>query len=109
MRSRRLSEIRREVVEVLRGLARELNATVYLFGSYARGDHTVESDVDIVVVSEVFEGMGYVDRVEMVRTRLPPHIGFDIIPLTPSELERRASRSFFREISRYWVRIEPSG
>jgi len=100
-------EIRREVVEVLKNLARELNATVYLFGSYARGDHTVESDVDIVVVSEVFEGMSYVDRVEMGRLRLPPHIGFDVIPLTPSELERRINRSFFREISRYWVRIEP--
>lgn len=93
---------------MLKKLARELNATVYLFGSYARGDHTLDSDVDIVVVSRIFEGMSYVDRVAMVRTRLPPHIGFDIIPLTPGELEKKLGRSsFFREISRYWIKIEP--
>ncbi len=107
MRSRRLLEIRREVIEILKKLARELNATVYLFGSYARGDHTLESDVDIVVVSKRFEGMNYIDRVELVRAKLPPRIGFDIIPLTPSELEKKLRRSFFREISRYWIRIEP--
>ncbi len=106
MRSRRLLEIRREILEVLKKLARELDATIYLFGSYARGDHTLESDVDIVVVSNRFKDMSYIDRVEMVRTRLPPHIGFDIIPLTPSELEEKLSRSFFKEISKYWIEIK---
>ncbi len=106
MRSQKLLEIRNEVIKVLKQLAQELNAEIYLFGSYARGDHTLESDVDIVVVSEIFEGVDYVSRVEIVRMKLPSHIGFDIIPLTPSEFKRKMNKAFFREISKYWVKIE---
>jgi len=107
MRSQRLSRIREEVLKALKELARELNATVYLFGSFARGDHTVESDVDIIVVSEIFEGVGIADRVEIVRAKLPGDLSFDIIPLTPKEFEERMGRAFFREISRYWIAISP--
>lgn len=58
MRSQRLWENRRRVLEELRRLAGELGAVVYLFGSYARGDFLLDSDVDIVVVSSRFEGVG---------------------------------------------------
>ncbi|MEM1632247.1 MAG: nucleotidyltransferase domain-containing protein [Thermofilum sp.] len=107
MRSRKLFETRREVLEALERLARELGATVYLFGSYARGDHTLESDVDVVVVCERFEGMEYADRVALVRLKLPRELGFDIVALTPREFSERAGRAFFKEISRYWVEIKP--
>lgn len=90
----------------MRRLKGELNARVYLFGSYARGTHTVESDVDVVVVSEDFKGLSYPERVGMVRMRLPENVGFDIIPLTPEELEERRERAFFRDISKYWVEVE---
>jgi len=62
LRSRRLWEIRERVLKVLEELSEELGADVYLFGSYARGDHLLDSDVDVLVVSERFEGMAYVDR-----------------------------------------------
>ena len=107
MRSQRLWEIRKRVLEELRRLAGELGAVVYLFGSYARGDFLLDSDVDIVVVSSRFEGVGYLDRVAAVRALLPPDIGFDIIALTPREFEERLGLSFYREISKYWVKIEP--
>ncbi|MEM0228105.1 MAG: nucleotidyltransferase domain-containing protein [Ignisphaera sp.] len=107
MRSQRLFEIRREVVEILKKLAREINATIYLFGSYARGDHTLESDVDVVIACKCFEGMEYTDRVEFVRVRLPHDIGFDIIALTPRELSIKMQKAFFRDISRYWIEIRP--
>lgn len=68
-----------------------------------KGVHLVDSDVDIVVVSEAFEGMEYVDRVAFVRRKLPPDLGFDIIALTPKELERNSG--LIREISRYWMKI----
>ena len=56
MRSRRLLETRREIVEALRRVKKEFCAEVYLFGSYARGTHIVDSDIDIIVVSEEFRG-----------------------------------------------------
>lgn len=107
MRSQGLSETRREIIEILRKFAREINATIYLFGSYARGDHTLESDVDIVVVCSCFENMKYIDRIEFVRTKLPYNIGFDIIALTPEEFEHRLQYALYRDISRYRIEIKP--
>ncbi|MEM1928311.1 MAG: nucleotidyltransferase domain-containing protein [Acidilobaceae archaeon] len=107
MRSRRLYETRRDVVEALEKLARELNATVYLFGSYARGDFTLESDVDIIVVCECFKEVRYPDRVALVRAKLPAEFEFDVIALTPAEFEARRGRALFEEASRYWIEIKP--
>lgn len=106
MRSQELLEIRNTVIKVLKEIAKEMNATIYLFGSYARGDHMLDSDVDIVVVSSVFKGMGFIDRVEAIRLKLPSNIGFDIIPLTPDELEKKLMNTFYREISKYWIEIK---
>ena len=106
MRSPELLEIREKVLKILKDLARRLDATIYLFGSYARGDHLLDSDVDIVVVSSRFKGMNYADRVAMIRLMLPQDMSFDIIALTPKEFEERKRRSFFEEISRYWIEIK---
>jgi hypothetical protein len=67
----------------------------------------LDSDVDVVVVSQGFECMSFPQRVEHVRRMLPEHLGFDVIPLTPRELKERAKRSFYRDISRYWIEIRP--
>ena len=105
MRSKKLSEIRNRVIESLEKLAEDLGAEIYLFGSYASQTHTLHSDVDILVVSNKFEGLPFYKRVEIVRTKLPRDIGFDIIALTPRELESRKERAFYREISQYWIKI----
>lgn len=107
MRSRRLWEIRERVLRVLGELSAKLGADVYLFGSYARGDHLLDSDVDVLVVSERFEGMRYVDRVALVRSMLPGDLGFDVVALTPRELARGGA--FVREISRHWIKVERTG
>lgn len=107
MRSQRLLEIRRAILEILEDLASEMNATVYLFGSYARGDHMVDSDVDIIAVSDIFKGMRFDERFALVRLKLPLDLGFDIIPLTPEEFRDKLSRTLFREISKYWIEVKP--
>lgn len=106
MRSQRLLKIRREVIEILQNLADEVDGTVYLFGSYARGDHLLDSDVDIVVVSEIFNGMPYIDRVEYIRKLLPTNRDFEIIPLTPQELGKKMHKSFYKAISSYWIEVK---
>ena len=106
MKSRKLLEIRKEIIEILRKLKRELNAEIYLFGSFAKQTHTLESDVDIVVVSNIFENLDYIERVKIVRMKLPKNIGFDIIPLTPKELENKMRKTSYKEISKYWIKIE---
>ncbi|GBC71821.1 hypothetical protein HRbin02_01609 [Candidatus Calditenuaceae archaeon HR02] len=76
---------------------------VFLFGSYAKRVHLIDSDVDVVVASKAFEGMNYVDRVALVREKLPPEISLDIISLTPKEFERGSV--LIREVSKHWVKI----
>ena len=105
MRSQRLYQIRERVVEALRSLKEDEKCEVYLFGSYARGDHALDSDVDVLVVSEGFEGLSRPERVSRIRRKLPEDISFEIIALTPRELEKLKDRAFYREISRYWLRI----
>ena len=105
MRSQRLYQIRERAIEALRRLREEMKCRVYLFGSYARGGHLLDSDVDVLVVSESFEGLTHLERVAHVRCRLPEDLPFDITALTPSELERLKDRAFYREVSRYWVEV----
>ncbi|HDI74762.1 MAG TPA: nucleotidyltransferase domain-containing protein [Thermoprotei archaeon] len=106
MRSQELYKIRERVVEELKKLKRELNAEIYLFGSYTRGTHIPDSDVDIIVVSRQFEEMSLPERVAYVRLRLPQDIGFDIIPLTPEEFKEKLKKStLIKEASKYWIKI----
>ena len=53
----------KEAVELLRGAA--LNATIILFGSYARGDAREDSDLDFLVVEPEVRAR----RCEVVRLR----------------------------------------
>ncbi|MEM4281232.1 MAG: nucleotidyltransferase domain-containing protein [Candidatus Caldarchaeum sp.] len=102
-RSQKLYEIRERIINILSKLAGELDATVYLFGSYAKGTHTIDSDVDIVVVSEMFKGVDPVERVALVRLKLPADIAFEIIALTPEEMT--GDSTLIKEISREWIKI----
>ncbi len=58
--------------------------TVILHGSYARGDFNLWSDIDLIIVSERFEGIRVLDRFDLVSDLLEP--GVEVIPVTPREL-----------------------
>jgi len=55
----------------------------YLVGSRARGDYTVESDVDMVLVVDGLEKMNRLERLEAFKYALEP--GVDLFIYTPSE------------------------
>lgn len=82
---RRRREQREAVIELARNWVSSLGFQVsaFLVGSYARGDFNLWSDVDIVLVSDVFGGTP-VKRLE----NLDPPPGFQVIPLTVSEFKR---------------------
>ena len=102
------------IMAVVRSFLAELARRVrlreaYLFGSTARGERLIESDVDLVVVADEFEGMPLSERIRIVY-RLWPLADYsaDIIPLGPGEFERKKERSVvLRDASRYWIRIYP--
>jgi len=60
-----------------------LKVTAILVGSYARGDFNLWSDIDIILISDSFEG-NPIQRLKELNV-LP---AYQIIPLTPEEFKR---------------------
>lgn len=71
---------------------------VILFGSYAQGKATADSDVDILVIGP-FEGRS-VDKSVEIRMRLRPQFPVDIFIRTPEKVHQRIRMGdcFMREI-----------
>lgn len=99
--------IRNHVIDDLRRYAETLRArwgglTMILYGSYARGDFNLWSDVDVILVSEHFRGMSFVTRcVEL--SDAPPRL--EAICWTPEEAVKALSKPWWREALRYSVII----
>lgn len=62
---------------------------LYLFGSRASGEELVSSDLDVVMVSEHFGGMKFIDRISAVLELIEPPVGIDLLCYTPEEFERK--------------------
>lgn len=70
---------------------------IILFGSYAYGEPTKDSDVDILVVADTDKK--FHERLQEVRTLLPKDRSFDLIVLTPSEYQKsKAGNALLLEI-----------
>ena len=70
---------------------------VILFGSYARGDVTRKSDMDLVVIMET--NRRFFDRYELLdRLYTLFDTGLDIFPYTETEFSRISHRPFIKNI-----------
>ena len=58
---------------------------VYLFGSYARGTATEDSDIDIAIISNDFKGDRFVDRRLLVPLRRQIDWRIEPIPFRPED------------------------
>jgi predicted nucleotidyltransferase len=69
-----------------------------LFGSFARGESSSHSDVDIILIKKTTQR--FFDRYESLLVDLNkaiPDYGVDILIYTPEELERIADRPFIAQ------------
>jgi len=71
---------------------------VILFGSYARGEITEDSDVDLLVIGP-FEGKS-VDKSVEIRMKLRPGFPMDLLVRTPEKVRQRIDMGdgFMQEI-----------
>jgi predicted nucleotidyltransferase len=74
---------RETILDALRDLKPELVRkyklrSIGLFGSYARGEQTSESDVDVLVEVDPIIGLGFVDMADAIEARLG--IKTDVVP-----------------------------
>ncbi|NPA85651.1 MAG: nucleotidyltransferase domain-containing protein [Crenarchaeota archaeon] len=82
-------EQRRRVIEklkedVLRARERAGKMSAVLFGSYARGDFNLWSDVDIIVVTEAVRGVRFIERWKL----FPELREYEAIFWTPEEADK---------------------
>lgn len=64
---------------------------LYVFGSRARGDFYPDSDVDLAIVSPVFEGKDELERYDLIREDLREIFGatpVDVVLYAPEEFEQ---------------------
>lgn len=69
--------------------------TAILYGSYARGDFNLWSDIDMIIVSEAFEGVRPLDRYDMVSDLLEANV--EPVLLTPREFADAVGRPAWRQ------------
>lgn len=90
------------IKEVISFLANSLNnnglniSKIIVFGSYAYGNPTKESDIDIVIISSDFRGKNIFQRAQLTKeaeitTIRKFMIPLDIVTLTPEEFKTGTS------------------
>ncbi len=94
---------RRAVIEEAVRLSNKLKerlgeVTILLYGSYARGDFNLWSDVDLIVISDAFGGVPFLERVDLIVDLLPPR--FEIRCLTPQEALSQFKKAWWKRILR---------
>ena len=88
-----------KIEEFGRRIGQEFGAErVILFGSYARGEVTEDSDVDLLVIG-LFTGRG-VDKSVEIRMKLRPGFPMDLLVRTPEKVHQRIEMGdgFMQEI-----------
>ena len=99
---KRASNGRRVVNRVVRRLRQTYHPSqIILFGSYAYGHPTRDSDIDLLIIKET--GKSFYERMFEVRRLVSSVVRghpFDPIVITPNELERRLARGdqFLKQI-----------
>jgi predicted nucleotidyltransferase len=72
---------------------------IVLFGSYARGEETTYSDIDLLVIMPSFPGKNVLKAIEIIK-RIRPAIPMDLLVRTSDQVRRRLAMNdyFIKEI-----------
>ena len=69
------------------------DATIYLFGSRAKGTATANSDYDLIIVSKRFGRTTFVNRAGLIWCNSDVGIAADLLCYTPSEFAKLSKTS----------------
>lgn len=65
---------------------------ILLFGSRARDEHLKYSDYDLLIVSENFEGVHFLERIYQLLELWDYDWDVDILPYTPKEFHKKKNQ-----------------
>ncbi len=77
---------------------------VYLFGSYAKGNYTKYSDIDLLIISPIFKGDRIEDRKKIRKYILKVSSLLEVIPCSENELKEK--NPFIKEILKNGIKID---
>ncbi|MGB5158543.1 nucleotidyltransferase domain-containing protein [Desulfobacterium sp. N47] len=96
----------RKIIEKYIQALRENNIPIkeaILFGSYATGRYTEWSDIDIALVSNIFEGNRFNDRNKIRKINLSVSSDLEILPYRPQDFN--SGDPFVKEILESGLKI----
>jgi len=73
---------------------------IVLFGSYAHGEATTDSDVDLLVIMPSFAGKNVLKAIEIIK-KVQPTFPMDLLVRTSDEVQRRVAMNdyFLKDIT----------
>jgi predicted nucleotidyltransferase len=74
-----------------------------LFGSYARGNATQWSDIDLALVSNEFEGVRFTDKNKIRKITISVSSDLEVLPFNPKDFT--ASNPLVKEILDTGIRV----
>ena len=84
-RKLRMEELQRELDRVINKIDRTDIQKIILFGSLTRGQSSLTSDIDLIIVKKTKEG--FLDRLDSVYKEIEPNLAVDILVYTPQEID----------------------
>lgn len=93
-RERHIADLEAEAPRLAQAAAEMGAQRVVLFGSAARGNAGLSSDLDLLVVWDT--PLDFLERTVEAYRRLQPRVALDLLVYTPAEMERMAERPFIR-------------
>lgn len=94
-RKAHVAELGAEIERLTRAAADMGAERVVLFGSAARREAGLMSDLDLLIVWD--SDLDFVERCAEVYRRLKPGVAADLLVYTPAEMARLADRPFIRQ------------
>jgi predicted nucleotidyltransferase len=94
-RERHQREVRREAERLAAEAAALGVERVVLFGSLARGEPGLASDLDLLVVWDT--SLDFLERTVALYRRLGPRVAVDLLVYTPKEMEKMSQQPFIRQ------------
>lgn len=98
-----------KVITSVTELIRQLNANnlpinrAYVFGSYAKGQQSEWSDIDLALVSDYFEGNSYYDRRKVSPYAIKIDIDLEVHPFRPEDFT--TDNPFVEEIIETGIKV----
>lgn len=92
---------RREIKKWCDKVVREFRPQkIILFGSYARGNATEDSDIDVLIIMELGRRRRNVLQAAAIRERVPAGFPMDLLVRSPRQIARRLARAdgFIRDV-----------